>query len=202
VQWDIVDPDNTTGITGIKFDIGIPKGETLTVWFTLEGLWDNNDITVWIKAGQQDPYEGPDYTVTEPACFIIPEPATIAALATSLLALAAYATHKKNRITPTNNNAVFHFFARALKQKHKNQTILVLNYEGSIMNFPLSFWDLSLWLAVTAIILLITSELISPYYGRTNILINKKRLRNAALTMGVLFLITVAIRIYGIITSA
>jgi len=70
------------------------------------------------------------------------------------------------------------------------------------MNFPLSFWDISLWLAVTAIILLITSELISPHYGKTNILINRKRLRNAALTIGILFLITVAIRIYGIITSA
>jgi hypothetical protein len=69
------------------------------------------------------------------------------------------------------------------------------------MNFPLSFWDISLWLAVTAIILLITSELISPYYGKTNLLINKKRLRNVALTMSIMFLITVAIRIYEIITS-
>jgi len=68
------------------------------------------------------------------------------------------------------------------------------------MNFPLSFWDITLWLAVTAIILLIASELISPYYGKTNLLINKKRLKNAALTMGILFFITVAIRIYGIIT--
>jgi len=70
------------------------------------------------------------------------------------------------------------------------------------MEFPLSFWDISLWLAVTAIILLITSELISPYYGKTNILINQKRLKNTALTMGILFLITVAIRIYGIIISS
>lgn len=69
------------------------------------------------------------------------------------------------------------------------------------MSFPLSFWDISLWLAVTAIILLITSELISPYYGKTNLLINRKRLKNAALTMAILFLITVAIRIYGIIIS-
>ena len=69
------------------------------------------------------------------------------------------------------------------------------------MDFPLSFWDISLWLAITAIILLITSELISPHYGRTSILINKNRLRNAALAMSILFLITVGIRIYGIITS-
>ena len=44
------------------------------------------------------------------------------------------------------------------------------------MSFPLTFWDISLWLVITAIILLITSVLISPYYGKTNILINKKRL--------------------------
>ena len=69
------------------------------------------------------------------------------------------------------------------------------------MQIPLSFWDISLWLAVTAITLLITAELISPYYGQTNLHINKKNLKKAALTMGILFLITVAIRIYGIITA-
>jgi hypothetical protein len=69
------------------------------------------------------------------------------------------------------------------------------------MQFPLGFWDISLWLAITAIILLITSELISPYYGKTNLLINKKRLRNVALTVSTLFLITVAIRIATIIIS-
>jgi len=67
------------------------------------------------------------------------------------------------------------------------------------MSFPLTFWDISLWLAVTAVILLATSELISPYYGKTNLLINKKRLRGAALLLGTLFMITVFIRIYEII---
>ena len=70
------------------------------------------------------------------------------------------------------------------------------------MNFPLSFWDISLLLAVTAIILLITSELVSPYYGKTNLIIKKKRLRNIALAFSIVFLITVAIRIFDIITSA
>jgi hypothetical protein len=69
------------------------------------------------------------------------------------------------------------------------------------MDFPLSFWDISLWLAVTAIILLTTSELISPYFGKTNLLINKKKLRNIALTVSTLFLTTVAIRIVTIIIS-
>jgi hypothetical protein len=64
---------------------------------------------------------------------------------------------------------------------------------------PLTFSDLSLLLAVGAIILLITSELASSSYGLTNLTINKKKLRTAALTIGTLFLITVAIRIIGMI---
>lgn len=70
------------------------------------------------------------------------------------------------------------------------------------MDFPLSFWDISLWLAITAIILLATSELISPYYGKTNLIINKKRLRNTALAVSALFLITVAMRVITIIISS
>jgi hypothetical protein len=69
------------------------------------------------------------------------------------------------------------------------------------MTFPLGFWDISLLLAVTAIILLITSELLLPYYGRVNILINKKKLKNTAITVSILFLITVAIRITTIILT-
>jgi hypothetical protein len=67
------------------------------------------------------------------------------------------------------------------------------------MDFPLSISDISLWLAITAIILLITSELLSQYFGKTNLLVNKKRLWNAALTASTLFLITVAIRVVTII---
>jgi len=67
------------------------------------------------------------------------------------------------------------------------------------MQFPLSFWDISLWLALMAIILLITNELISPYYGQTNLNINKRKLKTAALTLGILFLLTVIIRIFEII---
>jgi len=67
------------------------------------------------------------------------------------------------------------------------------------MAFPLDFWDISLLLAATAIILLITSELLSPYYGKINILINKKRLKNTAMTFSVAFLATVIIRVAAII---
>jgi hypothetical protein len=67
--------------------------------------------------------------------------------------------------------------------------------------FPLTLWDISLLLAVTAIVLLVTSELISPHYGTTNLKINKKRLKNAALATSSLFLLTVALRIATIILN-
>jgi len=65
--------------------------------------------------------------------------------------------------------------------------------------FPLDLWDASLILAITAMILLTLSIMFSPYYGKVNILINKKRLKNASLAFSALFLITVAIRIITII---
>jgi hypothetical protein len=64
------------------------------------------------------------------------------------------------------------------------------------MYFPLSFWDISLWIAVTAIILLVTSELIAPYSDRFgDFVIEKKRVRLVALLLGVMFLVTVILRI-------
>jgi uncharacterized membrane protein len=68
------------------------------------------------------------------------------------------------------------------------------------MTFPLNLWDVSLLLAIVAIILLVTSELL-PRYGRVSILINRKRLRNAATAVSTLFLITVAVRIADVILS-
>ena len=69
------------------------------------------------------------------------------------------------------------------------------------MQFSLPFWDISLWLAVTAIILLATSELISPYYGHTSLIIEKRRLKQVALLLDILFMFTVLIRIYLMIIS-
>ena len=65
------------------------------------------------------------------------------------------------------------------------------------MNFPMNLSDISLWLAVMAIILLITSELISSAteFSR-NIIIEKKRLRIVALALGVGFMATVIMRIF------
>jgi len=67
------------------------------------------------------------------------------------------------------------------------------------MQFPLGFWDAGLLIAITAIILLITSEFISPYHGQTNLLIEKRRMKKAAIALSVLFLLIVFLRILEII---
>ena len=69
------------------------------------------------------------------------------------------------------------------------------------MQVPLDFWNVSLWLAATSIILLIAAQLVSAYDGPATLLIDSSKLKAAALTMGILFLATVAINIYKIITS-
>ena len=69
------------------------------------------------------------------------------------------------------------------------------------MQFPLEFSDISLWLAIIAIILLITSELINPYYGQTGLIIEMGRLRRVELILGSIFLFTVVLRVYDIIIT-
>lgn len=69
-----------------------------------------------------------------------------------------------------------------------------------MMGFPLGLWDLSLWLAATSTILLVASELISLHQSRVRIYVNKERLRNTAFAVSIAFLVTVAIRVVGIIT--
>lgn len=64
------------------------------------------------------------------------------------------------------------------------------------MYFPLSLWDVSLWVAVTAIILLVTSELLAPYSDHFgDFVIEKTRLRLAALALGAGFMVTVLLRV-------
>jgi hypothetical protein len=65
------------------------------------------------------------------------------------------------------------------------------------MQFPLSLSDISLWLAVTAVILILTTELLfsSPKYS-VYFKMEKKRLRLAALGCGLAFLATVVIRAF------
>ena len=66
-----------------------------------------------------------------------------------------------------------------------------------LMILPLSLSDVSLWLAVTAIILLITSELLySLPEISARIMIDKTRFRLVALGCGLGFLVTVFLRVF------
>jgi len=63
------------------------------------------------------------------------------------------------------------------------------------MNFPLTLTDISWWLAATAIVLIVTSELLDSsqeYYRRIHI--DKKRLKLGAIGCGVAFLVTILLR--------
>ena len=65
------------------------------------------------------------------------------------------------------------------------------------MELPLSISDIGLWLAATAIILLITSELLSSSSTISrNITINRKLFRQVALTLGIGFMATVVLRVF------
>jgi hypothetical protein len=66
---------------------------------------------------------------------------------------------------------------------------------GSQQTLPvlhLTLGDVSLWTAIMSVFLLTGSELLSPIYGRTGIMIDRRRLRIAALILVAIFLVTTA----------
>jgi len=67
------------------------------------------------------------------------------------------------------------------------------------MAFAISLWDLGLWLAVSSFLMLITSEISSPYYGRINLHIDLKRMRKIAIALGIAFLFVVSLKVISII---
>ena len=67
------------------------------------------------------------------------------------------------------------------------------------MTFPLSLSDMNILLGVVALLLLVTSTLVSSYHGKVKILISKKRLSGVAAVVAVLFLVTVAVKIMDVI---
>ena len=71
------------------------------------------------------------------------------------------------------------------------------------MIFPLDLFEIGLLLAIIALILIITSELIlSPRQRKLNMLINKKKMRRAAILFSILFLAIVALRIVSAVFEA
>lgn len=64
---------------------------------------------------------------------------------------------------------------------------------------PISFLDISLILIIDSIVLLLTLEFLSPSYGLTNVIINKRRLYYSTLITLLSFLLVISIRIIGVI---
>jgi hypothetical protein len=65
--------------------------------------------------------------------------------------------------------------------------------------FPLDLWDWTMLFAVVAMILLATSEVLHYYNGNFSILIDRKRLRIAAVGFSLIFLIAISLRIATIL---
>lgn len=69
------------------------------------------------------------------------------------------------------------------------------------MTFSFSLWDLGLWSVVTAVVILVGSEVVSPYYGKVNILLDLRKLRIVGFSLGLFFIMIVSLRIATIIYS-
>lgn len=70
-----------------------------------------------------------------------------------------------------------------------------------MMAFPLNFTDITIWLAAVALILIVASETLMQYSRAMGVQINRKRLRNIALAVSVLFLTTAAIRVISVLLA-
>jgi len=69
------------------------------------------------------------------------------------------------------------------------------------MNFPISLWEFSLLFIYLSAVLLIATELLSYHYGKTIILIDKKRLRLATMITWLLAIAMLTIEIYERLSS-
>jgi hypothetical protein len=69
------------------------------------------------------------------------------------------------------------------------------------MNIPLSINDIIIFISVTSLILLITSEILNPRYGQTKFVIEKKRISSVAIVSSIFFFLMILIKIYEIINS-
>jgi hypothetical protein len=73
-----------------------------------------------------------------------------------------------------------------------------LGLDQPIPVIPLTFGALSLWTAIMSAFLLTASELLSPIYARTGLLVNRRRLRIAALILMAIF---IALTAYQVLVS-
>jgi hypothetical protein len=62
-------------------------------------------------------------------------------------------------------------------------------------------WDAALWLAGSSLIMLVASEVLSPYVSRRNILLEVRKIRTLAILFAIAFIFTVVIKVVSITTQ-
>jgi hypothetical protein len=62
---------------------------------------------------------------------------------------------------------------------------------------PVTVQDLSILLAISAILLLVTAELVPYIFGEKTLVSDMKKLQNLALVLGVLFIVTIVITYFA-----
>ena len=62
---------------------------------------------------------------------------------------------------------------------------------------PIAIQDLSILLAISAMLLLVTAELLPYIFGEKTVTSDVKKLRNLSLMLGILFLVTIVIEYLG-----
>lgn len=67
------------------------------------------------------------------------------------------------------------------------------------MAFIPTIWDLGLWFVISAVLILMVSEVISPYYGRTNIILKTRNMRYVGIGLSISFFIIFILKILVII---
>lgn len=69
------------------------------------------------------------------------------------------------------------------------------------MTFVVTLSDLSVWLAGTSLILIVASELLTPFFGTRNAIVETRKIRMIAIVFCIGFLVTVSIKLISL-TSA
>jgi hypothetical protein len=64
------------------------------------------------------------------------------------------------------------------------------------LEMPLSYWDVAVWTGMTAIVLMVTYELMSPLYGGLGLPVDRFRLRVAMVALVLVFFVLLGFRIY------
>jgi len=204
------------GLIPVDFSTPRLKGYTFVLSFdvtygayTLGGWYGGNFLFYW----QESPWNRLNdvHPITETFNVTLPQGATLVDnVGTNVIALnyrVANGTRQSISVSTTlmpgrrfGFTIIYHDYTFR-NSFQTSSTVSTTSAPGPIVSvqlipvLPLSFGSVSLWTAIMSVFLMTGSELLSPIYSRTGILINRRRLRIAALILVLIFLISTAYQI-------